>query len=474
MAIALTPKTTIGTLLSEYPFLLQYLADYHPEFKRLTNPVTRRTVARLATLERVAGMAGVPTQKLLADVAAEIAARTGVPPEVGATAAAGVDPARQEELKAIIRELHDGRTPDEVRPRFAALIQDIDAAEIAAMEQALIAEGMPDTEVKRLCDVHVKVFEEALDTHPQLDVPAGHPIETFQRENRALLEITQALRDAAGCIDQTTQAADWKRGKASLTGSAERLVEVDLHYLRKENQLFPFLEKHGVEGPSKVMWALHDDIRAVIKDLREKLAEDDVRAALHAVDEVTTMVDDMVTKEQKILFPMAVEMLSEEEWRPAVAAEAVPAPSPAPTVTPAGPPAVGEPLALHTGSLSIEQINLMLGVLPIDFSFVDENDEVRFYSEGERNFPRSPGVIGRKVQNCHPPASVHKVQEIIDAFRTGEKSAADFWITLGGKFLHIRYFAVRDAEGNYRGVVETVQDVTGIRALEGQRRLLEW
>jgi len=256
---------------------------------------------------------------------------------------------------------------------------------------------------------------------------------------------------------------------------AERLVEVDLHYLRKENQLFPFLEKHGVEGPSKVMWALHDDIRAVIKELREKLAADDARAALHAVDEVTTMVDDMVTKEQKILFPMAFEMLSEEEWReihagedeigyafgtvpaswPAVAAEAVAAPSSAPTVTQAEAPVAGEPLALHTGTLSIEQINLMLGVLPIDFSFVDENDEVRFYSEGERNFPRSPGVIGRKVQNCHPPASVHKVQEIIDAFRTGEKSVADFWITVGGKFLHIRYFAVLDADRNYRGVVET-------------------
>ncbi|MBM3147828.1 MAG: DUF438 domain-containing protein, partial [Actinobacteria bacterium] len=121
-----------------------------------------------------------------------------------------------------------------------------------------------------------------------------------------------------------------------------------------------------------------------------------------------------------------------------------------------------------------EQIDLMLRALPVDVTFVDEDDEVRFYSEGERVFPRSPGVIGRKVHNCHPPASVHKVKQIVEAFRAGEKDVAEFWLELEGKFLHIRYFAVRDEAGDYRGVVEMVQDVTAIRALEGQRRLLDW
>ena len=124
--------------------------------------------------------------------------------------------------------------------------------------------------------------------------------------------------------------------------------------------------------------------------------------------------------------------------------------------------------------MTLEQLNLMLGGLPIDVSFVDAHDEVRFYSEGQRVFPRSPGVIGRKVQNCHPSASVHKVQEIIDAFRAGREEHAEFWITLNERFLHIRYFAMRDPDGVYRGVLETVQDVTDIRALQGQRRLLDW
>jgi hypothetical protein len=203
------------------------------------------------------------------------------------------------------------------------------------------------------------------------------------------------------------------------------------------------------------------------------------------------MADDMVNKEEKVLHPMSIDTLSDEEWAAIRAGEgeigyafisgvpAWPALDAAGTEAgaagaPAGPATPAGLLALTTGGLDLEQLNLMLTILPIDVQFVDEHDQVRFYSEGQRIFPRSPGVIGRKVQNCHPPASVHKVQQIIDAFRAGDKDTAEFWIELGGKFLHIRYFAVRDASGAYRGVVETAQDVTGIRALEGQRRLLDW
>ena len=214
----------------------------------------------------------------------------------------------------------------------------------------------------------------------------------------------------------------------------------------------------------------------------------------------------MVTKEEQVLHPMAMDTLGDAEWARIRAGEGdigyafiadVPAWPAAATAGAAGVAAgsalagAGEAaesaaagqagaaapaglLALNTGGLSLDELNLVLGVLPIDFQYVDEHDRVRFYSEGHRIFPRSPGVIGRKVQNCHPPASVHKVQQILDAFRAGEKDTAEFWIDIQGKFLHIRYFAVRDEARAYRGVVETVQDVTGIRALEGQRRLLDW
>jgi DUF438 domain-containing protein len=258
------------------------------------------------------------------------------------------------------------------------------------------------------------------------------------------------------------------------------------------------------------MWSIHDDIRVLIKQARQTIAEDDAALAVSTSLALAKMVDDMVTKEEQVLFPMSVDTLSDEEWARIRAGEgdigyafiedvpAWPSPRAHAEAGAAGAPAVavgilagaaigagldGEETArpaedglldLRTGGLKLEELNLVLGVLPIDFQYVDEHDRVRFYSEGHRIFPRSPGVIGRKVQNCHPPQSVHKVQQIIDAFRSGDKDEAEFWIEMQGKFLHIRYFAVRDEGGDYRGVVETVQDVTAIRVLEGQRRLLDW
>ena len=502
--MTITPKTTVHTLLKEHPFLLDFLAGYHPEFKKLTNPVLRRTMGRMATLDTAAQMGNVPLNQLVNDIAAEIEKKTGSRPEIADVAdARTMDPARLDELHAIVKDLHGGKSVEEVKPRFEELIADVEATEIAAMEQKLIEGGVPEEEVKRLCDVHVQVFADALEGHEPVKAPAGHPIDTFQRENQALLQVTASLRKVAEKIGEPPVREEWERLKPALAGVLDRLLEIDKHYLRKENQLFPFLEKHGVEGPSKVMWAIHDDIRALMKQARAALAEDEAALAVSTAHAVAKMADDMVTKEEQVLYPMSVDTLSDDEWRQiragedeigyaligdvpswpaeaqgvaAAAGGAIAGAGPsAPGVAAAGAPgAPSGAIPLKTGALTAEQLGLMLTVLPVDISYVDENDEVRFYSEGERVFPRSPGVIGRKVQNCHPPASVHKVQQIVDSFRAGEKDVADFWIESGGKFIHIRYFALRDAAGAYRGTVEMVQDATRIRALEGQRRLVDW
>jgi len=490
--MTITPKTTIHTLLKEYPFLLEYLAAYHPEFGKLTNPVLRRTMGRMATLDKAAQMANVPLNQLMDDLAGEIAAKTGTRPEIADVPGVDtVDPARLAELGAIVAELHAGKTAEEVKPRFEELIADVEATEIAAMEQQLIEGGVPADDVKRLCDVHVQVFADALEGHAAVSAPAGHPLDTFQRENQALLQVTASLRKVAEAIGEPPSPDAWGRLKTALAGTVDRVAEVNVHYLRKENQLFPYLEQHGVEGPSKVMWAIHDDVRALIKQARETIAADNAALSVSTCLALAKMADDMVNKEEKVLHPMAIDTLSDQEWAAIRAGEGeigyafitgVPAWPAADAAgveagaagAPAGPTSPAGLVQFATGGLSLEQLNLVLSALPLDFQFVDEHDHVLYYSEGGRIFPRSPGVIGRKVQNCHPPASVHKVQQIIDAFRAGDKSTADFWIELGGKFLHIRYMAVRDAAGAYRGVVETVQDVTGIRALEGQRRLLDW
>ena len=485
----ITRETKVHDLLETYPYLLGYLANLRPEFGKLRNPVLRNTVARVASLETVAEMGDMDVAELIELVTAEVARHEiHAGDEEAAAAAPSADPAtralRQEQLKAIIGKLHEGASVESVKAEFDALTAEIDAVEIAAMEQALIAEGMPVEEVQRLCDVHVTVFRDALEREPaaeQPPLPEGHPVETYRRENAALGEVVNEVRCAVeglSASDEAERTASLEAARAAL----ERLALLDIHYLRKENQLFPLLEAHGIEGPTKVMWALDDDIRARIKQLRSAAAEGDAGYLASDAPEVLGMVEDMIYKEEKILFPTALGALSDAEWESMAAGEAEigfawiepPVAAVAPARPPSGRPGDASLLPLTTGALTLEQIELMVRVLPFDVSFVDEHDRVRFYSEGERVFPRSPAAIGREVRNCHPPKSVDKVEEILSEFKAGTKDVAEFWIEMGGRFIHIRYFAMRDDAGAYRGCLEVVQDATHVRALEGQRRLVQW
>ncbi len=388
---------------------------------------------------------------------------------------------RQELLKRMIQELHAGKTVEEVKAAFASLLQDVGAGEVAAMEQALIAEGMPEEEIKRLCDVHVAVFRESLDTQARPETTPGHPVFTFRAENLAAGRIIDLLEAAVA-------AGEWAEARAQLA----KLREYDCHFLRKENLLFPYLEQHGFKGPSSVMWAIHDDIRKLWKALAALLEGTPDAAAVAQVKEqlpaLLTALRDMAYKEEKILFPAALERLTEEEWaairaqeeeigycyvRPGLQWRPM-APESEPRAPAAAQPMAEGLLPLEVGAMTLAEINRVFGHLPIDVTFVDTEDAVRFFSQGkDRIFPRSPAIIGRKVQNCHPPASLHRVQQILDDFRAGLRDEAEFWIQMQGKFIHIRYFALRDEAGAYQGTLEVTQDVTHIRALEGERRLLD-
>jgi DUF438 domain-containing protein len=382
---------------------------------------------------------------------------------------------RKEALKDVIRQLHEGKTVDEVKAEFAALLREVEGGDIAEIEQALIADGLPETEIKRLCDVHVAVFRESLDAQEEPAGAPGHPVDTFRAENEAAAKVLGALEGAI-------RASDWARARQGLA----KLREYDRHYLRKENVLFPYLEKHGFTGPSSVMWAIHDDIRAGWKNLSELLAgEPDAVLVSEAFEPLATAIREMFYKEENILFPTALEKLTPEEWAEIRAQEAEVGycyaepgsawtPGEAATQAAEPTPAAGNLLPLSTGALTLQQIDWLLTNLPVDVTYVDANDEVRFFSATkERIFPRSPAIIGRKVQKCHPPASVHRVQRILDDFRAGHRDVAEFWIQMGGRFIHIRYFAIRDEQGVYQGTLEVSQDVTRIRALEGERRLLD-
>ena len=470
----LSSKTKVNDLLARYPFLNDFLITLNPEFKMLDNAFLRKTVGKLATLGKAAMISGIEVNKLMNAVAAEITKKTGetVTLSEGEPGADEQD-ARIETMKNIIKDLHAGKDAESQKKKFGELIKDVAPWEIAQMEQRLIAEGMPATEIKSLCDVHVKVFQEALEHQAVPGLPAGHPVHTLMFENRACEGI---LREAEGI-------QDFVKEKDNLLSILDRLSQIDRHFLRKENQLFPILEAKGVTGPSKVMWALHDDIRGFIKDVRKRVTDNKMERV--AIAALVKMVKDMIYKEEQILFPMALETLNEEEWVKVRTGEAeigyawVKPETSWKASTDAMPQAFiadkGGSLNLDTGQLTPDQVNLMLTHLPIDISFVNENDEVAYYSATpERIFPRSPGVIGRKVQNCHPPRSMATVQKILDEFRAGNKNSAEFWIQMKGRFLLIKYFAVRDTAGAYRGCLEVSQDVTEIRKLEGQQRLLDW
>jgi DUF438 domain-containing protein len=394
---------------------------------------------------------------------------------------------KKEVLKGIIRDLHRGGDVEELRKRFAELLRDVSGGEIAAMEQELISEGLPEEEIKKLCDVHVRVFKDSLGNQPASGYVPGHPLHTLAAENRELEKIVARTRDLLTLFREEAGDRGWSAERAKLASLIDTLSEVEKHYLKKENQLFPRLEEKGKSGPSKVMWAVHDDIRAHLKDFRRALEIGDRALVAKTGSWVLQEISDMIYKEEKILFPMSLEMLDERDWARVKKGEeevgyawVVPGREWAPAVPPEGggsaaKAAEGNRLALDTGVLSAEQVNLLLTNLPVDISFVDENDTVVYYSATrERIFPRTPGVIGRKVQNCHPPKSLDTVTQILAAFRDGSRDVAEFWIEMNGKFVHIRYFALRDNAGKYRGSLEVSQDVTGIRALRGEKRLLDW
>jgi DUF438 domain-containing protein len=302
-------------------------------------------------------------------------------------------------------------------------------------------------------------------------------------ENRAAEGILHELGHVVAKLNDTPDKEFFKQHRAQLAPLVEKLSQIDLHYLRKENQLFPILEKHSITAPSQVMWALHDDIRTALKSCRAGVRDAQVPEVFSSIKYAMKSISDMIYKEEQILFPMAKDLLTDEEWLAVRSGEAevgyawiTPGTGwlsdAVPSATSAAP---HQDLLLDTGHLSLTQLNLMLKHLPIDISFVNEQDEVLYYSAlKERLFPRSPGVIGRKVQNCHPPKSMNMVQKILDEFKAGRRDSADFWIQMKGKFILIRYFAVRDNQGVYRGTLEVSQDVTDIKKLEGQKRLLDW
>ena len=399
---------------------------------------------------------------------------------------------KQESLKNIVRNLSEGSDIKAVQKEFKKIIKDVSPEEIAAMEQSLIDSGVPVEHVQSLCDVHVKVFEDTLSKQKTGRALPGHPVHTFKEENKALQKRIKVLKRASSKASKGTDPDLFVK-------AFEDLKKIEIHYARKENQLFPFLETVNFTGPSRVMWGKHNEIRDMIKEIDSMIKKQDFSGLKQKVKKLSRALSGMIFMEEKILYPTALRKLPEQSWIQIRKGEkeigyawVSPGNLWDPDIIKTGEKSEFEKflenaekkkvsgektdtIPLQVGELNLKQLNLMLNNIPLDISFVDENDEVKYYSGGkERLFPRSPGIIGRKVQNCHPPKSAHIVQKIVESFKNREKEYAEFYFQMKDRFIHIRYFPVYDEEQVYRGVLEVSQDITGIKKLEGQKKLLDW
>jgi len=310
--------------------------------------------------------------------------------------------------------------------------------------------------------------------------PDGHPVRVYLEENIFIRAIIKEL-----------QITNVENNFEFFKELFEKLGKVELHFARKENQLFPYLEKHGWTSPSQNMWAFHDQIREEIKSIRKAISLKDFSSIIHATQSVYSSLEHIMQVEEGRLLPRAMQMISEDEFKEFREGDkeigwmfdTPPASYPPVTYIHPSEDTVKRKLPFGTedkthydeGYLTPEQVNSIFRILPVDITYVNENDQVVFYNRGDdRVFPRSAGIIGREVKFCHPPKSVDQVIRILEEFKAGRQNVAEFWLQFKEQFIHVQYFAVRDENGIYKGVIEMSQDVTHIRGLEGEQRLLDW
>ncbi len=429
---------------------------------------------------------------------------------------------RKEQIKALLKRIHEGEDMETLKERFKDILRSVSPMEIPLIEQELVAEGVPVQEIARLCDVHVELFREAVagGLTPG-DVQPGHPLHTRLLENEQIVKDAEVLNLYARSLGMVEGKARENSLKV-LKSLAGELRGVSRHYAKDEMIVFPYIERRGLTAVPRVLWTKHDQIRNLIRGFN-RLVQGDASdwkrfssLVSKKAEELSKALVDMVFRENNILYPTLRVLLSEGEWaairkmddeigyykvRPAEgwtpSAEPLLPHQVSPEITEeqrerlpqevrailsskgAGPvdfsiEREGD-LKLESGYLSPEEVEAIFSALPVDVTFVDATDRVRFFSHGQpRIFPRAKSVLGRPVHLCHPPKSVHIVERILEEFKAGRRDVAEFWIRVGDRMVHIRYFPVRDRDGRYLGTLEVVQDVTDIRKLEGERRILDW
>lgn len=395
---------------------------------------------------------------------------------------------RLEQLLAVSLGIMNGENGKELIERHKEAIEQITPYDMLKLEDRQMQMGIGPELIKIYIDKVINVFFRYLKNYSWEKPKEGTFLYYLMLENSAftfrLNQIKKILKNYRGReVDSFTEM------KRDLRPRFQEFFEFDNHYIKKENILFPYLENNWKDHrPLKVMWSIHDDIRKTLKNLVALLKQNDSDWTDFSkiLGKYYFLVFGMIQKEELVLFPIAAETVGNEAWDE-MHRQSFEYPFPfveTPVQTKRSrekdanvQPGKAEKSGIfsETGFMSVEQALLVFNALPVEITYVDENDTVQYFNRGkDRIFPRSPAVVGRKVQNCHPPESVHIVNEIVETFRSGKKEKAEFWIQMKGKFVLISYFALRNQNGEYKGVLEVSQDVTAILALEGEKRLLDW
>lgn len=399
---------------------------------------------------------------------------------------------RVQKLKKLLLELHKDETLEKTKLELEELLGKVPYGEVVQAEQELISDGLPPEEIQKYCDLHSKALKDNIDLTFMKPVPDGHPVHTLRMENRSVESELLKLKDIIIKCKYNQDSLNIQDVVNSIKGIFNVLMDLEKHYMKKENILFSILEKYNVTGPSTVMWGKDDEVRQFLKSTINVLNEEsgiDYEILQGYIDLMVAptaeAIQEMIDKEEKILFPMCLDKFTDldwyevykqsddignciyvptEEWNP----DGV-------EITEEDANVSGNRVKLSTGSFSVEELEALLNSVPFDITFVDKDDKVKFFSHGkQRIFERSKAILGRQVQYCHPPSSVHIVDKIIEDFKSGREDAAKFWINFKGMFVHIAYYAIRNKRGEYIGTAEITQDIAEYKKTEGERRLLTY
>lgn len=491
---------TVYNLVKQYPEIREVIISLG--FEPLRSDKMLNTAGRIMTIGKALKRNDVPEATFAETLAKngfsvkELPASPAVPAETEAAAPAVGGSARmgskefqerQDILQSLILRLHDGEDWDKVQADFKKHFTGVSAYEISVMEQGLMGKGVEAEDIQRLCNVHASLFGgsiEAVYTTSAEQQHAGHPIQVLKLEN---LAIENTLEKVSKLLDVylETKEPELKKG---IQNQLALLGEFDKHYARKEYAIFPIMESKGITAPPKVMWGVDDEIRSMFKAFKALLQNEEFETIPKAFSDLKYEMKEMITKEEDILLPMITDIFNEDHWLQ-IAKESeeigycivkpeakwVPERSLPENVSRETKEFENDSyINFQTGHLTPHQLEKMLNNIPLELTFVDADNIVRYYNDNgeEKFFKRTSSAIGRDVLNCHPPKSLPIVTKLLADLKSGAKESESMWFRAMGKFILVTYRAVRDDDGSYMGTLEYVQDIQPFIDLDGEKRTL--